>query len=165
MTASERILSVTKSFAATAILQLVGEARIFLDDMSGGWLSGLSRGDVWITLRKLLDGRSLRDEKRVNAAAAALASTAREVLKFCDELLGEDGCSAGLGWRRCCRALPIAKPEARAREPAHCVHHPDVVVVGTTARIVAVRNLRPARRKVAIDLRSRAAGHASRGAA
>ncbi|BCJ66144.1 serine hydrolase domain-containing protein [Polymorphospora rubra] len=50
-----RIGSVTKTFTATVILQLVGERRIRLDDPVERWLPGLVPDGDGITLRQLLD--------------------------------------------------------------------------------------------------------------
>jgi D-alanyl-D-alanine carboxypeptidase len=50
--------SITKSFVATVVLQLVGEGRIALDDPSGKWLAGLVPDGDRITLRHLLQHTS-----------------------------------------------------------------------------------------------------------
>jgi D-alanyl-D-alanine carboxypeptidase len=50
--------SITKSFVATVVLQLVGEGRIALDDPSGEWLPGLVPGGDRITIRHLLQHTS-----------------------------------------------------------------------------------------------------------
>jgi D-alanyl-D-alanine carboxypeptidase len=49
-----RVGSVTKSFVATLVLQLVGEGRLGLDDNLERWLPGLVPGGDRITVRQLL---------------------------------------------------------------------------------------------------------------
>jgi D-alanyl-D-alanine carboxypeptidase len=63
-----RIGSVTKSFVATVVLQLVGEGKLSLDDNIERWLPGLVPNGGKITVRQLLSHRSglfdyLADEK------------------------------------------------------------------------------------------------------
>jgi D-alanyl-D-alanine carboxypeptidase len=53
-----RIGSVTKSFVATLVLQLVGEGRLSLDDDLERWLPGLVPGGERITVRELLNHTS-----------------------------------------------------------------------------------------------------------
>jgi len=53
-----RIGSVTKSFVATVVLQLVGEGRLRLDDNLERWLPGLVPGGEQITARHLLNHTS-----------------------------------------------------------------------------------------------------------
>jgi D-alanyl-D-alanine carboxypeptidase len=53
-----RIGSVTKSFVATLVLQLVGEGRLRLDDNLERWLPGLVPGDERVTVRQLLNHTS-----------------------------------------------------------------------------------------------------------
>ena len=53
-----RIGSVTKSFVATVVLQLVGEGRLSLDDNLERWLPGLVPGGEKITVRQLLNHTS-----------------------------------------------------------------------------------------------------------
>jgi D-alanyl-D-alanine carboxypeptidase len=53
-----RIGSVTKSFVATLVLQLVGEGRLSLDDNLERWLPGLVPGGEKITVRQLLNHTS-----------------------------------------------------------------------------------------------------------
>ena len=53
-----RIGSVTKSFLATVVLQLVGEGRLSLDDNLERWLPGLVPGGERITVRQLLNHTS-----------------------------------------------------------------------------------------------------------
>jgi D-alanyl-D-alanine carboxypeptidase len=53
-----RIGSVTKTFVATLVLQLVNEGRIALDDTLEEWLPGLVPGGRTITVRHLLSHRS-----------------------------------------------------------------------------------------------------------
>jgi D-alanyl-D-alanine carboxypeptidase len=53
-----RIGSVTKSFIATVVLQLVGEGRLSLDDKLERWLPGLVPNGEKITVRQLLNHTS-----------------------------------------------------------------------------------------------------------
>lgn len=57
-----RIGSVTKTFTATTVLQLVGENRVQLDDSIEKWLPGLIQGNGYdgnqITIRQLLNHTS-----------------------------------------------------------------------------------------------------------
>ena len=53
-----RVGSVTKSFVATLVLQLVGEGRLRLDDSLEEWLPGLVPGGRRITVRELLNHTS-----------------------------------------------------------------------------------------------------------
>jgi D-alanyl-D-alanine carboxypeptidase len=53
-----RIGSVTKSFVATVVLQLVGEGRLGLDDNLERWLPGLVPGGERVTVRQLLNHTS-----------------------------------------------------------------------------------------------------------
>jgi D-alanyl-D-alanine carboxypeptidase len=53
-----RVGSVTKSFVATLVLQLVGEGRLGLDDKLERWLPGLVSGGERITVRQLLNHTS-----------------------------------------------------------------------------------------------------------
>lgn len=53
-----RIGSVTKSFVATVVLQLVGEGRLGLDDRLQRWLPGAVPGGERITIRQLLNHTS-----------------------------------------------------------------------------------------------------------
>jgi D-alanyl-D-alanine carboxypeptidase len=53
-----RIGSITKSFVATVVLQLVGEGRLSLDDSIERWLPGLIPNGANITVRELLDHTS-----------------------------------------------------------------------------------------------------------
>jgi D-alanyl-D-alanine carboxypeptidase len=53
-----RIGSVTKTFVATVVLQLVGEGRLTLDDPVSRWLPGLLARGHEITVRQLLDHTS-----------------------------------------------------------------------------------------------------------
>jgi D-alanyl-D-alanine carboxypeptidase len=50
-----RIGSVTKSFVATVVLQLVGEGRMSLDDTVERWLPGILPYDDQVTVRQLLN--------------------------------------------------------------------------------------------------------------
>jgi D-alanyl-D-alanine carboxypeptidase len=63
-----RIGSVTKSFVATVVLQLVGEGKLSLDDSIEHWLPGLVPNGGMITVRQLLSHQSglfdyLNDER------------------------------------------------------------------------------------------------------
>ena len=49
-----RIASITKTFVATVVLQLVGEGRLSLDDRLGPFITGIPNGDE-ITIRQLLN--------------------------------------------------------------------------------------------------------------
>jgi D-alanyl-D-alanine carboxypeptidase len=75
-----RVGSVTKSFVATVVLQLVGEGRLALDDTVERWLPGLVPNGDHITVRELLNhtsglfdytadprfiGRALRDRAAI----------------------------------------------------------------------------------------------------
>jgi CubicO group peptidase (beta-lactamase class C family) len=53
-----RVGSVTKSFVATVVLQLVGEGRLSLDDTLERWLPGLVPNGEQITVRQLLNHTS-----------------------------------------------------------------------------------------------------------
>lgn len=53
-----RVGSVTKTFVATVVLQLVGEGRVWLGDTVEEWLPGLVPGGRRITVRHLLSHRS-----------------------------------------------------------------------------------------------------------
>lgn len=53
-----RVGSVTKSFVATLVLQLVGEGRLSLDDNLERWLPGLVPKGEQITVRELLNHTS-----------------------------------------------------------------------------------------------------------
>ncbi|MET8861743.1 serine hydrolase domain-containing protein [Nonomuraea sp. NPDC004580] len=57
-TANFRAGSITKSFTATVVLQLVGEGRLRLSDTIDHWLPGLLRDDSTITVRQLLQHTS-----------------------------------------------------------------------------------------------------------
>ncbi|GAB3980942.1 serine hydrolase domain-containing protein [Plantactinospora veratri] len=53
-----RVGSVTKTFVATVVLQLVGQGRLRLDDTVERWLPGVIPGGAQITLRNLLQHTS-----------------------------------------------------------------------------------------------------------
>lgn len=53
-----RVGSVTKTFVATALLQLVGEGKLSLDDTVERWLPGVVPGGGAISIRSLLDHTS-----------------------------------------------------------------------------------------------------------
>ena len=53
-----RVGSITKSFIATVVLQLVGEGKLSLDDTVDRWLPGVIPNGKTITLRQLLGHRS-----------------------------------------------------------------------------------------------------------
>jgi D-alanyl-D-alanine carboxypeptidase len=70
-----RVASMTKSFVATVVLQLVAEGKLRLDDTVERWLPGLVRGGRGITIRELLDHTSglfdyYDDERFVKAVVA-----------------------------------------------------------------------------------------------
>jgi D-alanyl-D-alanine carboxypeptidase len=69
-----RIGSVTKTFTATAVLQLAGDGRIDLDDPIGRYVDGVPGGES-ITVRQLAGMRSgLADYTRSDGFQAAVAS-------------------------------------------------------------------------------------------
>jgi D-alanyl-D-alanine carboxypeptidase len=53
-----RVASVTKTFVATVVLQLVGEGRLGLGDTVERWLPGLVPNGEHITVRELLNHTS-----------------------------------------------------------------------------------------------------------
>jgi D-alanyl-D-alanine carboxypeptidase len=53
-----RVFSITKTFVAAVVLQLVGEGRMSLDDTVERWLPGLVPGGAVITVRQLLNHTS-----------------------------------------------------------------------------------------------------------
>jgi D-alanyl-D-alanine carboxypeptidase len=53
-----RVASITKTFVAAVVLQLVGEGRMSLDDTVERWLPGLVPGGAGITVRQLLNHTS-----------------------------------------------------------------------------------------------------------
>jgi D-alanyl-D-alanine carboxypeptidase len=53
-----RIGSVTKTFVATVVLQLVAEGKVALDDDVDRWLPGLVPNGQRITVRELLNMRA-----------------------------------------------------------------------------------------------------------
>ena len=53
-----KVASITKTFVATVVLQLVGEGRLSLDEPVGGRLPGLLANGNTITVRQLLNHRS-----------------------------------------------------------------------------------------------------------
>jgi D-alanyl-D-alanine carboxypeptidase len=53
-----RVASITKTFVAAVVLQLVGEGRMSLDDTVERWLPGLVPGGAAITVRQLLNHTS-----------------------------------------------------------------------------------------------------------
>jgi D-alanyl-D-alanine carboxypeptidase len=53
-----RVGSITKTFVATVVLQLVGEGRLRLDDTVEAWLPGVAPGGDGITVRQLLNHTS-----------------------------------------------------------------------------------------------------------
>lgn len=69
-----RIGSVTKTFTATAVLQLVDDGKLALDDPIGRYLDGVPNGET-ITVRQLADMRSgLADYTKTDEFAAAIAA-------------------------------------------------------------------------------------------
>jgi D-alanyl-D-alanine carboxypeptidase len=53
-----RVASITKTFVATVVLQLVGQGRMSLDDTVERWVPGLVPGGAGITVRQLLNHTS-----------------------------------------------------------------------------------------------------------
>jgi D-alanyl-D-alanine carboxypeptidase len=53
-----RVGSITKTFVAAVVLQLVGEGRMSLDDTVERWVPGLVPGGAGITVRQLLNHTS-----------------------------------------------------------------------------------------------------------
>lgn len=69
-----RIGSVTKTFTATAVLQLVDDGKLALDEPIGRYLDGVPNGET-ITVRQLADMRSgLADYTKTDEFAAAIAA-------------------------------------------------------------------------------------------
>ncbi|OLF18490.1 serine hydrolase domain-containing protein [Actinophytocola xanthii] len=75
-----RVASITKSFVATVVLQLVGERRLRLSDPVERWLPGLVPGGSAITVRQLLNHTSGIFDITADPAwrAAFLADPGRE---------------------------------------------------------------------------------------
>lgn len=69
-----RIGSVTKTYVATIVLQLVGEGKLSLSDAVERWLPGLVRNGENITIRQLLNHTSGLAEYADDAFAAKLVS-------------------------------------------------------------------------------------------
>jgi D-alanyl-D-alanine carboxypeptidase len=63
-----RVGSITKSFVATVVLQLVGERKLALDDTVERWLPGVVPNGRRITVRQLLT---------IRAGCSTTAATAR----------------------------------------------------------------------------------------
>ncbi|MEB9458320.1 MULTISPECIES: serine hydrolase domain-containing protein [Bacillus cereus group] len=99
-----RIGSVTKSFTATTVLQLVGENRVQLDDSIEKWLPGLIQGNGYdgnqITIRQLLNHTSGIAEYLKSKDADIMNSkktyTAEEIVKI--GLALPSDFSPGKGW-------------------------------------------------------------------
>ncbi|MGE6590188.1 serine hydrolase domain-containing protein [Bacillus mycoides] len=99
-----RIGSVTKTFTATTVLQLVGENRIQLDDPIEKWLPGLIQGNGYdgnqITIRQLLNHTSGIAEylksKDADIMNAKKTYTAEEIVKIGLSLPPDF--SPGKGW-------------------------------------------------------------------
>ncbi|MFD4852798.1 serine hydrolase domain-containing protein [Bacillus mycoides] len=99
-----RIGSVTKTFTATTVLQLVGENRIHLDDPIEKWLPGLIQGNGYdgnqITIRQLLNHTSGIAEYLKSKDADIMNSkktyTAEEIVKIGLSLPPDF--SPGKGW-------------------------------------------------------------------
>jgi D-alanyl-D-alanine carboxypeptidase len=91
--------SITKSFVATVVLQLVGEGRLGLDDTLQQWLPGILPDGARITMRHLLqhtsgvvnytNAQSFRAVYRTEADIVRLRDhtwTARELVAFVEDL-------------------------------------------------------------------------------
>ncbi|MEH7814512.1 serine hydrolase domain-containing protein, partial [Bacillus toyonensis] len=99
-----RIGSVTKTFTATTVLQLVGENRVQLDDSIEKWLPGLIQGNGYdgnqITIRQLLNHTSGIAEYLKSKDADIMNSkktyTAEEIVKIGLSLPPDF--SPGKGW-------------------------------------------------------------------
>ncbi|PFD39275.1 D-alanyl-D-alanine carboxypeptidase [Bacillus cereus] len=99
-----RIGSVTKSFTATTVLQLVGENRVHLDDPIEKWLPGLIQGNGYdgkqITVRQLLNHTSGIAEylksKDADIMNTKKSYTAEEIVKIGLSLPPDF--SPGKGW-------------------------------------------------------------------
>ncbi|AXK18935.1 beta-lactamase family protein [Bacillus cereus group sp. N11] len=99
-----RIGSVTKTFTATTVLQLVGENRVQLDDSIEKWLPGLIQGNGYdgnqITIRQLLNHTSGIAEYLKSKDADIMNSkktyTAEEIVKI--GLALPPDFSPGKGW-------------------------------------------------------------------
>ncbi|MGE1127581.1 serine hydrolase domain-containing protein [Bacillus wiedmannii] len=99
-----RIGSVTKTFTATTVLQLVGENRVKLDDSIEKWLPGLIQGNGYdgnqITIRQLLNHTSGIAEylksKDADIMNAKKTYTAEEIVKIGLSLPPDF--SPGKGW-------------------------------------------------------------------
>ncbi len=99
-----RIGSVTKTFTATTVLQLVGENRVQLDDPIEKWLPGLIQGNGYdgnqITIRQLLNHTSGIAEYLKSKDADIMNSkktyTAEEIVKIGLSLPSDF--SPGKGW-------------------------------------------------------------------
>lgn len=99
-----RIGSVTKTFTATTVLQLVGENRVQLDDSIEKWLPGLIQGNGYdgnqITIRQLLNHTSGIAEYLKSKDADIMNSkktyTAEEIVKI--GLALPSDFSPGKGW-------------------------------------------------------------------
>lgn len=72
-----RIGSVTKTYTATAVLQLVGAGRLGLDDTVERWLPGVVPGGERISVRMLLDQRSGLADYTVNPKILEYVATDR----------------------------------------------------------------------------------------
>ncbi|MGG3674755.1 serine hydrolase domain-containing protein [Bacillus nitratireducens] len=99
-----RIASVTKTFTATTVLQLVGENRVQLDDPIEKWLPGLVQGNGYdgnqITIRQLLNHTSGIAEylksKDADFTNTRKSYTAEELVKI--GLSYPQDFSPGKGW-------------------------------------------------------------------
>ncbi len=77
-----RIGSITKSFTATVVLQLVGEGRVSLDDTVQRWLPGILPGGARITLRHLLQHTSGIANYTNAGSFRAVYSSAAEIVRM-----------------------------------------------------------------------------------
>lgn len=93
-----RIVSVTKSYTATMVLQLVDEGKISLDDPIGKHLPGLVPRENKITIRHLLEMRSGLGSYGTNEEFAKMAEaqpgrvwTPEELIRLSSSTIGDPG--------------------------------------------------------------------------
>jgi D-alanyl-D-alanine carboxypeptidase len=96
--------SITKTFTAATILQLVSEGRLALGDTIGTWISGYANINGRVTVRQLLAHTSGLNSFTDNEAFWAFTGedlerfiTPEDVLQF----VGRPHFSPGFGWRYC----------------------------------------------------------------
>jgi CubicO group peptidase (beta-lactamase class C family) len=78
-----RVGSITKTFVATVVLQLVEEGKLSRDDSVEQWLPGVVPNGGAITLRQLLSHRSgLFDSPSLFGAAGGIISTPGDIARF-----------------------------------------------------------------------------------